>query len=147
MLAFQTIHAIATGNGEWNYRRTIGTFLNQYEKDKNQWILLEPAGYVPYFSGLKTIDEVGLVDKQIQEEIKKDKANYWINTVKNRKPKYLLSYQNLYEGKNADYYQSHYKLLKEFRVKDHLKSDNKILEKIYNLKPSGTDYNLYIRVD
>jgi hypothetical protein len=93
MLAFQTIHSIATGNGEWNYRRTIGIFLNQYEKDKNQWILLEPAGYVPYFSGLKTIDEVGLVDKQIQEEIKKDKTNYWINTVKNRKPKYLLSYQ------------------------------------------------------
>ncbi len=28
---------------------------------------------MPYFSGLKTIDEVGLVDKQIQEEIKKIK--------------------------------------------------------------------------
>lgn len=149
MLVFQTVHSIATGNGEWNYRRTIGTFLNHYEKDKNQWILLEPAGYVPYFSGLKTIDEVGLVDKQIQEEIKKDKANYWINTVKTRKPKYLLSYENLYEEKNpnAAYYKTHYKLLKEFRVKDHLKSENKILEKIYNLKPSGTDYNLYIRVD
>ncbi|MEG0925368.1 hypothetical protein [Chryseobacterium sp.] len=147
MLAFQTIHSIATGNGEWNYRRTIGVFLNQYEKDKNQWILLEPAGYVPYFSGLKTIDEVGLVDKQIQEEIKKDKTNYWINTVKTRKPKYLLSYHNLYEGKDAEYYQIHYRVLKEFRVKDHLKSDHKILEKIYNLKPSGTDYNLYIRVD
>jgi uncharacterized protein (DUF1499 family) len=26
MLAFQTIHSIATGNGEWNYRRTIGIF-------------------------------------------------------------------------------------------------------------------------
>lgn len=149
MLVFQTVHSIATGNGEWNYRRTIGIFLNQYEKDKNQWILLEPAGYVPYFSGLKTIDEVGLVDKQIQEEIKKDKVNYWINTVKTRKPKYLLSYKNLYEGNNENsrYYQTHYKLLKEFRVKDHLKSDNKILEKIYHLKPSGTDYNLYIRVD
>ncbi|WP_353145920.1 hypothetical protein [Chryseobacterium sp.] len=149
MLAFQTIHSIATGNGEWNYRRTIGIFLNQYEKDKNQWILLEPAGYVPYFSGLKTIDEVGLVDKQIQTEIKKDKTNYWINTVKTRKPKYLLSYKNLYEGNNADafYYQTHYRLLKEFRVKDHLKSNNKILEKIYKLKPSGTDYNLYIRVE
>ncbi|WP_449398027.1 hypothetical protein [Chryseobacterium wanjuense] len=71
MLAFQTVHSIATGNGEWNYRRTIGTFLNTYEKDKNQWIFLEPAGYVPYFSGLKTIDEVGLVDKEVQEEIKK----------------------------------------------------------------------------
>lgn len=146
MLAFQTIHSIATGNGEWNYRRKMGLFLNDYEKDKKQWILLEPAGYIPYFSGLKTIDEVGLVDKQIQTEIKKDKEHYWINTVKNRKPKYLLSYNDLFEGKDAEYYRTHYKLLKEFRVKDHLKSDNKILERIYKLKPSGTDYNLYVRI-
>ncbi len=147
MTLFQTIHSIATGNGEWNYRRKIGLFLNTYEKDKNQWILLEPAGYVPYFSGLKTIDEVGLVDKQIQTEIKKDKPHYWINTVKNRKPKYLLSYKNLFEGDDAEYYQAHYQLLKEFRIKEHLKSDNKILEKIYHFKPSGTDYNLYVRVN
>ncbi len=147
MLAFQTVHSIATGNGEWNYRRTIGLFLNTYEKDKNQWIFLEPAGYVPYFSGLKTIDEVGLVDKKVQEEIKKDKPNFWINTVKNRKPKYLLSYDDLFTSKNAEYLKAHYKLIKEFRVKDHLKSDNKILEKIYILKPSGTDYNLYERVE
>ncbi|WP_172282452.1 hypothetical protein [Chryseobacterium sp. LAM-KRS1] len=146
MMIFQTIHSIATGNGEWNYRRSIGTSLNFYEKDKNQWILLEPAGYVPYFSGLKTIDEVGLVDKQIQTEIKKDKANYWINTVKNRKPKYLLSYNDLFKGKDAEYYKAHYRLLEEFRIKDHLKSENTILEKIYRLKPSGTDYNLYVRI-
>ncbi len=147
MLAFQTVHSIATGNGEWNYRRSIGLYLDLYEKDKKQWILLEPAGYIPYFSGLKTIDEVGLVDKQIQEEIKKDKPNYWINTVKKRKPKYLLSYKNLFTEKDAEYYKLHYKLLKEFRIKDHLKSQNKILEKIYHLKPSGTDYNLYERID
>lgn len=146
MVAFQTIHSIATGNGEWNYRRSIGVFLNSYEKDKNQWILLEPAGYIPYFSGLKTIDEVGLVDKKIQDEIRKDKKHYWINTVKNRKPKYLLSYNDLFAGEDGEYYRTHYQLLKEYRIKDHLKSDNKLLEKIYKLKPSGTDYNLYIRV-
>ncbi|KIC62875.1 LTA synthase family protein [Chryseobacterium taiwanense] len=146
MLAFQTVHSIATGNGEWNYRRSIGLYLDLYEKDKKQWILLEPAGYVPYFSGLKTIDEVGLVDKQIQEEIKKDKTNYWMNTVKKREPKYLLSYKDLFSGKDAEYYKSHYKLLKEFRIKDHLSSQNKILEKIYHLKPSGTDYNLYEKI-
>ncbi|KQR94614.1 hypothetical protein ASG01_01660 [Chryseobacterium sp. Leaf180] len=145
MLAFQTVHSIATGNGEWNYRRSIGLFLNHFEKDKNQWILLEPAGYVPYFSGLKTIDEVGLVDQKIQQEIKKDKKNYWINTVKNRQPKYLLSYENLFDGVNGEFYRKNYRLLKEFRIKDHLKSENKILEKIYRLKPSGTDYNLYIK--
>ena len=146
MLLFQTIHSIATGNGEWNYRRHIGLFLNQYEKDKNQWILLEPAGFVPYFSGLKTIDEVGLVDKEIQQEIIKDKPNYWINTVKKRKPKYLLAYKDLFEGENANYYKKHYKLLKEFRINNHLNSDYIILEKIYKLKPSGTDYNLYERI-
>lgn len=146
MLAFQTIHCIATGNGEWNYRRTIGLFLNGYEKDKNQWIFLEPAGYVPYFSGLKTIDEVGLVDKGVQEEIKKDKNHFRINTVKNRKPKYLLSYRDLFTGEEAAYYHAHYRLLKEFRVREHLNSNNKILEKIYMLKPSGTDYNLYERI-
>ncbi|EJL67468.1 LTA synthase family protein [Chryseobacterium populi] len=146
MVAFQTIHSIATGNGEWNYRRSIGIFLNSYEKDKNQWILLEPAGYVPYFSGLKTIDEVGLVDRKIQDEIRKDKKHYWINTVKDRKPKYLLSYNDLFAGEDGGYYRTHYQLLKEYRIKDHLKSDHKILEKIYKLKPSGTDYNLYIRI-
>ena len=145
MAAFQTIHSIATGNGEWNYRRSIGLFLKDYEKDKNQYILLEPAGYIPYFSGLKAIDEVGLVDKEIQTEIKKDKANYWKNTVEKRKPKYLLAPKNLFEGKDGSFYQENYRLLKEFRIKNHLNSDNKILEKIYRLKPSGTDYNLYER--
>lgn len=145
MAAFQTVHSIATGNGEWNYRRSIGLFLKDYEKDKNQYILLEPAGYIPYFSGLKAIDEVGLVDKEIQTEIKKDKTNYWKNTVEKRKPKYLLAPKNLFEGKDGGFYQENYQLLKEFRIKNHLNSDNKILEKIYKLKPSGTDYNLYER--
>ncbi|WDT67551.1 hypothetical protein [Cloacibacterium sp. TD35] len=145
MAAFQTVHSIATGNGEWNYRRSIGLFLKDYEKDKNQYILLEPAGYIPYFSGLKAIDEVGLVDKEVQTEIKKDKVNYWKNTVEKRKPKYLLAPKNLFEGKDGSFYQENYRLLKEFRIKNHLNSDNKILEKIYRLKPSGTDYNLYER--
>ena len=145
MATFQTVHSIATGNGEWNYRRSIGLFLKDYEKDKNQYILLEPAGYIPYFSGLKAIDEVGLVDKEIQAEIKKDKANYWKNTIEKRKPKYLLAPKNLFEGKDGSFYQENYRLLKEFRIKNHLNSDNKILEKIYRLKPSGTDYNLYER--
>ncbi|SDE24400.1 hypothetical protein [Riemerella columbipharyngis] len=147
MLLFQMVHSIATGNGEWNYRREIGLFLGKYEKDKNQWIFLEPAGFVPYYSGLRTIDEVGLVDKGVQQEMIKDKKDYWFNTVKDRKPKYILVYRDLYQDpKHAEYYQEHYKLIKEFRVKDHLSSPYKIIETIYKLKPSGSDYNLYQKV-
>ena len=146
MFAFQTIHSIATGNGEWNSRRSIGLYLKNYEKDKNQWIFLEPAGYVPYFSGLKTIDEVGLVDKNMQEIILKDKKNFRLNAVKSRKPKYILMYINIFEGKDSAYYKSNYKLIKEFRIKNSLKNKNKLLERIYHLKPSGTDYNLYEKI-
>lgn len=145
MIIFQTIHSIATGNGEWNYRRNIGIFLDKYEKDKKQWIFLEPAGFVPYYSHLKTIDEVGLVDKKIQQEIKADKVNYKLNTIKHRHPKYILSYTDLYKEKDSAYYKTNYHLLKEFRIKEYLKSENPILEKIYKTKPSGRDYNLYER--
>lgn len=147
MIAFQAVHSIATGNGEWNYRRGIGLFLGQYEKDKNQWIFLEPAGYVPYFSGLKTIDEVGLVDKGVQQEIIHHGNDFRYYTVKNRKPKYVLSYTDLFDDKHADYYKSHYRLIKEFRIEKSLSSPYPILEKIYRLKPSGTDYNLYERTN
>lgn len=143
MIIFQAVHSIATGNGEWNYRRNIGLYLNKHEKDKNQWIFLEPAGFVPYFSGLKTIDEVGLVDKNIQNEILNDRENYKYNTIRKRKPKYILSYDNLYKDKNAKFYEENYKLIKKFRIGEHLNSDIPILKKIYLLKPSGTDYNLY----
>lgn len=143
LVIFQAIHSIATGNGEWNYRRNIGLFLNEYEQDKNQWIFLEPAGYVPYFSQLKTIDEVGLVDKNVLEEIQNDRENYWINIVKNRKPKYILAYQDLESSSNADYFAQNYEIIKEFRIEEHLHSDNWLLEKIYRLKPSGRNYTLY----
>lgn len=145
-ILYQSIHSIATGNVEWNYRRGIGLFLDKHEKDKNQWILLEPAGFIPYYSKLKTIDEVGLVDKEIQNEISKDRGNYWANTVKHRKPKYLLPYQDIMNSKDSLYYRENYKLIKEFKVEEHLKSENKILEKIYHLKPSGRNYYLYERV-
>lgn len=145
MLVFQTIHSIATGNGEWNYRRKIGLFLDSYEKDKSQWIFLEPAGYIPYFSHLKAIDEVGLVDKQVQQEIRKNRADFWINTVKDRKPKYLLTDRNLYESKDSSYYKSNYSKLKFFRIGDNLHGNNKLLNRIYALKPSGRDYVLYQR--
>lgn len=147
MALFQTIHSIATGNGEWNYRRGIGLYLNKIEKNKNEYIFLEPAGYIPYFSGLKTIDEVGLVDKEIQNEIKKDKPNYWKNTVAKRKPKYLLSPEDLLNGKDSDFYRKYYRLNKAFKINDYLDSNNKILNKIYHMKPSGRDYNLYERID
>ncbi len=150
MIVYQTAHSIATGNGEWNYRRAIGLYLNEYEKDKEQTLFLEPAGYIPYFSALKTIDFVGLVDKGIQEELKKDNTYFIQPTLQKRKPKYYLSLTEKEEFKNAQdslYFHDNYLLIKHFEIEPHLQSDSELLQKIYQLKPSGRDYWLYRRYD
>lgn len=146
LLGYQVVHSVATGHGEWDYRREIGLFLDRHEPDKSQWIFLEPAGFIPYYSHLKTIDFVGLVDKGVQKEIAADHKNFKVNVAKHRKPKYILAFDNLFKGKHAAYYKEHYRLLKTFRIKDNLHSDNPILNFIYHLKPSGSDYNLYERI-
>ncbi len=150
MVLYQTVHSIASGNGEWNYRRQIGNYLNEYEKDKEQWIFLEPAGYIPYFSQLKTIDFVGLVDKGVQENLKKDNQYFIQPTLQERQPKYYLSLGAKEEFKNASdslYFKDNYLLIKHFEIEKHLQSDNELLQKIYQLKPSGRDYWLYRRYD
>lgn len=147
MVAYQTVHSIATGNGEWNYRRSIGIYLDHHEPDKNQWIFLEPAGFIPYYSHLKTIDYVGLVDKGVQKYLENDPQHFVYDVAKNRKPKYILAFDDLYKSADGSYFQTHYKLLRKFRIDEFLSSPNPVLSRIYHLKPSGTNYNLYERVN
>ena len=41
--------------------------------------------------------------KKFKTEIKKDKANYWKNTVEKRNQKYLLAPKILFEGKDGSF--------------------------------------------
>lgn len=144
---YQLIHSIATGNGEWNYRREIGIYMNKIEPDKAQQIFLEPAGYIPYFSGLRTIDQVGLVERKHLNQIIKNVKCADFNTFVEQKPKYILYLVNFDELKNEDCPNfnviKNYELIKKFDAETILKSDNPILEFIYKLKPSARDYYLY----
>ena len=149
--AYQAVHSIATGHGEWNHARKIGLYLDSIEPNKNNYIFLEPAGYIPYFSKLKVIDYVGLVDKRLTDEniVKNGQAVGFSNLINKAKPKYILEdHQPMFEGKLADksIYQE-YELIKEFKIADVAKSENVILDKIYKFKPSGRDFYLYKRKD
>ncbi|MDR2123270.1 MAG: hypothetical protein LBP34_09120 [Flavobacteriaceae bacterium] len=145
---YQTVHSIATGNGEWNYNRNVGIYIDRIEPDKNKTIYMESAGYISYFSKLKVIDYVGLVDKRVTQEFIKDRKNVTENILKDLKPNYILEFNNpMFKGAVDSATRSHYQLIKEFHISDVAKSDNYILNKIYRLKPSGTDYYLYKRID
>lgn len=138
---YQLAHSLATGNGEWNYSRNIGLYLGKIESDKNKVIFLEPAGYIPYFSGLKVMDWVGLVDRRVTEEIKKDRVHFLENCITKYQPDYLLTYEPV---KNENPY-SNYQLIKVFKISEVAKSDHPLLDKLFRIKPSGRDYYLYKR--
>ena len=147
--AYQAVHSIATGHGEWNHARKIGLYLDSIEPNKDNYIFLEPAGYIPYFSKLKVIDYVGLVDKRLTEEniVKNGKEVGFSNLINKAKPKYILEdFKPMFKGELADKsIYNDYELIKEFKVADVAKSDNPILDKIYKFKPSGRDFYLYKR--
>ncbi|MDR1876884.1 MAG: hypothetical protein LBQ84_04600 [Flavobacteriaceae bacterium] len=147
LLLYQTIHSIATGHGEWYYNRKVGLYIDSIEPDKSKTIYLEPAGYIPYFSKLKAIDYVGLVDKRVTEEFKKGKNNVHESNLNALKPDYVLEDSKPMFGGSVDSVISgNYKLIKEFHILDVAKSDNYLLDKIYKLKPSGRDHYLYKRI-
>lgn len=147
--SYQAVHSIATGNGEWNYARKIGLYLDSIEPNKDKYIFLEPAGYIPYFSKLKVIDYVGLVDKRLTEEniVKNGHSIGFSNLINKAKPDYILEdFKPMFKGDLADKsIYNDYELIKEFKIEDVAKSDNPILDKIYKLKPSGRDFYLYKR--
>lgn len=147
--AYQTVHSIATGHGEWNHARKIGLYLDSIEPNKSKYIFLEPAGYIPYFSKLKVIDYVGLVDKRLTDEniVKNGKAVGFSNLINKAKPDYILEdFKPMFKGELADIsIYDDYELIKEFKIADVAKSDNPILDKIYKFKPSGRDFYLYKR--
>ncbi len=150
MILYQTAHSVASGNAEWNYRRNIGLYLNEYEQDKDQTIFLEPAGYIPYFSQLKTIDFVGLVDKGVQKHLEADNQYFIQPTLQERKPKYYLSLnpKETFRSKaDSLYFHDNYLKIKHFKIKPFLDSEHELLKNIFELKPSGRDYWLYRRYD
>ncbi|MDR2206296.1 MAG: hypothetical protein LBE36_09115 [Flavobacteriaceae bacterium] len=147
MTLYQTVHSIASGNGNWNYSRKVGMYIDSLEPNKNKTIYLEAAGYISYFSKLKVIDYVGLVDKRVTEEFKKDPKNVDENILKSLKPDYILDFDHpMFNGRIDSATQNQYQLIKTFRISDVAQSNNGMLDKTYKLKPSGKDYYLYKRI-
>lgn len=56
------------------YRSNVGQYIYDISEDKkNDTLFLEPAGYIPYYAKIKTIDTVGLTSPTIRKYRKKTK--------------------------------------------------------------------------
>ena len=88
-------------------------------------LYLEPAGYIPFFSEIRTIDEVGLASPVILKYKKTSKDSWWINFVRSEKPTFMVQREHIlnnrtYQGyeftkEERDWIDENYEIIKVLR--------------------------------
>ena len=153
LYSFQLLQSYTIGYMEERQRMQIASDINGSEvTNLGKSILLEPAGIIPFYTQLYTYDEVGLVDKRINEEMLKDENYWWINSVKRFKPNYILTIAkkpgdlgSRYQFKPEDdgAFNKNYKLIKIYPISKIHDNAPLLLRYIYKIRPIGKDYFLY----
>ena len=152
LYSFQLLQSYTIGYMEERQRMQIAADIKNDKVGMNQSILLEPAGIIPFYTNLYTYDEVGLVDKRINDEMLKDENFWWINSVNRFRPNYILTIAkkpgdsgSFYKIKPEDMvtFNQHYKLEKTYPISKIHDNAPKILRWIYKIRPIGKDYFLY----
>lgn len=152
LYCFQLLQSYTIGYMEERQRMQIAADINADGVSMNQSILLEPAGIIPFYTNLYTYDEVGLVNKRINDEMLKDEKFWWSNSVKKFKPDYILTIeekpndsQSFYAMQPEDLIQfnTNYQLVKVYPIAKIHQNAPALLKLIYQIRPIGKDYFLY----
>ena len=139
------------GTQERLYRGGIGEYIRQVSTPLDS-IMLEPAGYIPFYSERYTYDEVGLVSPQVTEYRRKYGNNWWIRFVKDYKPTFLIERRHILEYKTLDgymldeqereWFDSNYRLVRVFTYQPRDYYRHPLLLRLLELG-QAVDYYLY----
>jgi hypothetical protein len=77
------------GYQEAQYRAAVGRFIASVA-EPGDTLFLEPAGYIPYYAGLKTWDTVGLVSPEILDYRGRGDSAWWIDFVRDKRPTWIV---------------------------------------------------------
>lgn len=155
LYVFQILQSFTIGYMEETQRMQIAKDITKENTSIKQSIILEPAGKIPFYTNLYTYDEVGLVNKRINDEMLKDEKYWWINSVKKFKPDYVLTIIFKADGKSGYYqmtpenktiFDTKYTLVKSYPIAEIHQNAPKILRWIYGIRPIGKDYFLYKKI-
>ena len=116
--------------------------------------MLEPAGWIPYSTNLKIIDEVGLISKDfynylLKKEKKESIVSYW----RKEKPEYLIQRNHIFRRKDSlanqinvedyEWFTNNYQLIKKFDYEDLIKSEKSIVKRNIMKISASTNYYLF----
>ncbi len=79
----------SAGTQELGYRAGVGRWLRQ-QAAPGATLLLEPAGYIPFYSDLKTYDDVGLVSPVVLSYIRSHGRSWWMWFVRESWPDWIV---------------------------------------------------------
>ena len=149
------ILSLHIGADENLYRVSIGKYINKLSHPEDI-LMLEPAGYIPYYANIKTIDEIGLVSREFTNFLSKKSpkesiVSFWIKY----KPDFLVQRENILEFKDSFntsftkeeslWFKDNYCLNKHFTYAPKiLAPKNKFKQFVLSLG-SHSDYYLFIK--
>lgn len=150
----QLAFSYAWGTKEFAYRGGIGVWLKERAKPTDR-ILLEPAGYIPYYSGLYTYDEVGLVTPQVVTYREAYDLRWWPEFVMDFQPEWLVQRGHIieyetYQGyrlseEEARWLEENYRLQGRFSFTPRDYTGQPFLTRLLTLGEAD-DYYLYRRL-
>lgn len=140
----QWARSLAASTQDFHYRADIGRFLQDVAHGRGR-LFLEPAGYIPYYSGLWTADEVGLVAPDVTPYIQHDRGHWWIDYVKDRRPDYIVERESFAHYQTFDgqtltpaqqaWFNGHYRLIRRTSYNPALYHPSPILQRILRMGP------------
>ena len=95
--------AVNWGAQEYYYRGGVGRYLRSISA-KNDTLLLEPAGYIPFYSCLYTWDEAGIVSPEVTRFRKRFGLGWWVRFVEFKRPTFLVEREHMLSYKTSDGY-------------------------------------------
>jgi hypothetical protein len=157
LAGLQWTRSLAASTQDFHYRGDIGRYLGELSHGQGT-LFLEPAGYIPYYAGLYTDDEVGLVSDRITSYMLKDPrpadGSWWIAYVEADKPDYIVQREGFahfetFEGYTLTpdeqrWFSTHYRLLRRAHYEPWVYHPSPYLRKILALGPMP-DYLVYER--
>ena len=153
-MAAQWAFSYAWGMKEYAYRGGIGVWLNQNSKPDER-ILLEPAGYIPYYSRLYTYDEVGLVSPQVVTYRQAYRSRWWMEFVSDFKPNWIIQRGHIeefetYQGialsdDEQDWFTENYREVASFEFNPEDYTSNPLLARLLSLGEVDDYYVFHLK--
>ena len=140
---------------ESRYRASIGRYIEQIS-NPNDTLFLEPAGYIPFYAGIKTYDTVGLTSPKILNFHTQHGGKWWVKFVFSETPSFIVDRSPIHlskatadgnynlNGSEYAWFMNNYVLEAAFNYEQYLDMNQTSLFGIHRLG-SSSDYFLYKR--